>query len=159
VKQNNIENIKYYRPTVLDIDTMQLLIKKEVEDGIILHRSDDEIATTIRSYICVEKDNKLIGFVALHIHSKNLAEVRSLVISDKYRGYGLGKGLVLKCLEEARKLKIKEVLSLTYQQEFFEKLNFTQIDKETIPEHKIWADCIKCKHFPVCNEIALTISI
>ena len=21
--------------------------------------------------------------------------------------------------------------------------------------HKIWADCIKCIHFPVCNEIAL----
>ena len=41
----------------------------------------------------------------------------------------------------------------------FEKLGFNEIDKETIPEHKIWADCVKCKHFPVCNEIALTISI
>ena len=27
--------------------------------------------------------------------------------------------------------------------------------KESLPEHKIWADCIKCIHFPVCNEIAL----
>ena len=82
-----------------------------------------------------------------------------MVINKNFRGLGLGKGLVLKCLEEAKRLNIKEVLSLTYQNKFFEKLGFNEIDKETIPEHKIWADCVKCKHFPVCNEIALTISI
>jgi len=152
-------DIKYFHPTVRNIDFMQKLVAQEVIDGIILHRSDDEIATTIRSYICVEVNNELAGFVALHIHSKNLAEVRSLVINKNFRGLGLGKGLVLKCLEEAKRLNIKEVLSLTYQNKFFEKLGFNEIDKETIPEHKIWADCVKCKHFPVCNEIALTISI
>ena len=152
-------NIKYFHPTVNNIESMQKLVEQEVIDGIILHRSDDEIATTIRSYICVEVNNELAGFVALHIHSKNLAEVRSLVINKNFRGLGLGKGLVLKCLEEAKRLNIKEVLSLTYQNKFFEKLGFNEIDKETIPEHKIWADCVKCKHFPVCNEIALTISI
>lgn len=152
-------NIKYFHPTVNNIESMQKLVEQEVIDGIILHRSDDEIATTIRSYICVEVNNELAGFVALHIHSKNLAEVRSLVINKNFRGLGLGKGLVLKCLEEAKRLNITEVLSLTYQNNFFEKLGFNEIDKETIPEHKIWADCVKCKHFPVCNEIALTISI
>ena len=152
-------NIKYFHPTVNNIESMQKLVEQEVIDGIILHRSDDEIATTIRSYICVEVNNELAGFVALHIHSKNLAEVRSLVIDKSYRGLGLGKGLVLKCLNEAKRLNITEVLSLTYQNNFFEKLGFNEIDKETIPEHKIWADCVKCKHFPVCNEIALTISI
>ena len=152
-------DIKYFHPTVRNIDFMQKLVAQEVIDGIILHRSDDEIATTIRSYICVEVNNELAGFVALHIHSKNLAEVRSLVINKNFRGLGLGKGLVLKCLEEAKRLNITEVLSLTYQNNFFEKLGFNEIDKETIPEHKIWADCVKCKHFPVCNEIALTISI
>ena len=152
-------DIKYFHPTVNNIESMQKLVEQEVIDGIILHRSDDEIATTIRSYICVEVNNELAGFVALHIHSKNLAEVRSLVINKNFRGLGLGKGLVLKCLEEAKRLNITEVLSLTYQNNFFEKLGFNEIDKETIPEHKIWADCVKCKHFPVCNEIALTISI
>jgi amino-acid N-acetyltransferase len=44
---------------------------------------------------------------------------------------------------------------LTYQQRFFERLGFEEIPKESIPEHKIWADCIKCKHFPVCNEVSL----
>jgi len=47
------------------------------------------------------------------------------------------------------------VLSLTYSKEFFERLGFEEIEKEKIPEHKIWQDCIKCIHFPVCNEVAM----
>ena len=152
-------NIKYFNPTVQYIESMQKLVKKDIDEGNILHRSDDEIATTIRSYTCVSVDNKLVGFVALHIYSKNLAEVRSLIVDEKYRGLSIGKGLILKCLEEAKKLSIKKVLSLTYKDKFFENLGFKQIEKDTIPEHKIWADCIKCKHFPICNEVALTISI
>ena len=152
-------NIKYFNPTVQYIESMQKLVKKDIDEGNILHRSDDEIATTIRSYTCASIDNKLVGFVALHIYSKNLAEVRSLIVDEKYRGLSIGKGLILKCLEEAKKLSIKKVLSLTYKDKFFEKLGFKQIEKDTIPEHKIWADCIKCKHFPICNEVALTISI
>jgi amino-acid N-acetyltransferase len=153
------KNIKYFNPTVEYIENMQKLVKKDVEEGTILDRTDDVIATTIRSYTCVSVDNKLVGFVALHIYSKNLAEVRSLIVDEKYRGLAIGKGLVLQCLKEAKKLAIKKVLSLTYQDKFFEKLGFKQIEKDTIPEHKIWADCIKCKHFPICNEVALIISI
>jgi amino-acid N-acetyltransferase len=63
--------------------------------------------------------------------------------------------LVENACEEGRRLGLKEVLALTYQQRFFECLGFVEIPKESIPEHKIWADCIKCKHFPVCNEVSL----
>ena len=52
-------------------------------------------------------------------------------------------------------LSLEEVLSLTYQKKLFEDLGFKEISKESLPEHKIWADCIRCKHFPVCDEIAL----
>ena len=34
-----------------DIKLMQELVKPEVESGVILARSDDEISTNIRSYI------------------------------------------------------------------------------------------------------------
>jgi amino-acid N-acetyltransferase len=134
---------------------MRELILPEVENGIILDRSEDEIATNIRSYTLVYHDEVLIGFSALHIHTSYLAEVRSLIIKDGYRGQKIGEKLVNKVLEEAKFLGIKKVLSLTYKQTFFERLGFVEIPKESIPEHKIWADCIKCKHFPVCNEVSL----
>ncbi len=134
---------------------MQRLVQPEIDEGIILIRSDDEISTNIRSYILAFDDDKLIGFVALHIHTITLAEVRSLVVDTAYRGRKVGSHLVDMCVEEAEALGLQKILSLTYQQRFFEKLGFVEIPKESIPEHKIWADCIKCKHFPVCNEVSL----
>jgi len=147
--------ITYKKPTLLDIPAMQQLVAPEIESGVILPRSDNEIATNIRSYFLAMDGEKLVGFVALHIHSPSLAELRSMIIDTQYRGINIGSTLVDNACEEGRRLGLKEVLALTYQQRFFERLGFIEIPKETIPEHKIWADCIKCKHFPVCNEVSL----
>ena len=100
-------------------------------------------------------DDRLIGYSALHIHAANLAEVRSLIVDGAYRGKGVGSGLVNALLAQARELEIAQVFTLTYRSEFFKNLGFEEISKEKLPAQKIWADCIKCKHFPVCNEIAL----
>ena len=147
--------IEYTKANLSDITKMQALVKKEVEAGIILPRSDDEIATNIRSYTLAILEGELIGFCALHVHTAYLAEIRSLIIKEEFRGVKIGEGLVNKALDEARMLGIQRVLSLTYRQSFFERLGFVEIPKESLPEHKIWADCIKCKHFPVCNEVSL----
>jgi amino-acid N-acetyltransferase len=147
--------IEFIKPTLKDIPEMQELVKAEVESGIILFRDETEMANTIRSYTLAKENSAIIGFAALHIYSPDVAEVRSLVIKDGYRGRGVGGELILKLEEEAKKLGLSRILTLTYQKGFFEKHGFIEIPKENIPEHKIWADCIKCKHFPICNEISL----
>lgn len=147
--------IEYKKPTLSDIPQMQLLVAPEIESGVILPRSDDEIATNIRSYTLAMDGDKLVGFCALHIHSHKLAEIRSMIIDSDYRGKNIGSELVNKVCQEGSLLGLKEVLALTYQKHFFERLGFIEIPKESIPEHKIWADCIKCKLFPVCNEVSL----
>lgn len=151
--------IRFYKPTVADIPTMQALVKEEVEQGKILLRTEDEMATTIRSYTVVEVDGKMAGFTATHIHSPRLAEVRSLVVGKEFRGLKLGKKLVEACVNEAKTYGIKQVLSLTYEKGFFESCGFREIAKEDIPENKLWADCIRCKHFPICDEIAMVIDL
>ncbi|MDQ7047366.1 MAG: N-acetyltransferase [Sulfurovum sp.] len=139
-----------------DIPAMQALVLSEVKDGIILNRTEDEVATNIRSYVLAKEGEKLVGYTALHIHSKRLAEIRSLIVDEAYRGQKIGQRLVAFSLNEAITLNVEEdVLVLTYLPLFFQKLEFKEINKELIPEHKIWADCIKCIHFPICNEVAL----
>ncbi|MEA2111150.1 MAG: N-acetyltransferase [Campylobacterota bacterium] len=147
--------ITYRKAHLCDIVLMQALVKPEVDEGTILVRSDDEISTNIRSYILAFDEQELIGFAALHIHTIALAEVRSLIVKDGYRDRKVGTALVNLCIDEGRELGLKEILSLTYMKTFFENLDFKEIPKESIPEHKIWADCIKCKHFPICNEVSL----
>jgi amino-acid N-acetyltransferase len=147
--------VEFRKATLADITQMRELVKPEVESGIILDRSEDEIATNIRSYTLAFYEGELVGFSALHIHTSYLAEIRSLIVKDGYRGQKVGENLIKKLLDEAKSLGLQKVLSLTYRQSFFERLGFVEIPKETLPEHKIWADCIKCKHFPICNEVSL----
>jgi amino-acid N-acetyltransferase len=147
--------IEYKKAKLSDIDAMQKLVAPQVESGIILDRTNDEISTNIRSYTLVFDSDELVGFCALHVHSPSLAEIRSLIIKENLRGQKIGTGLISKVLDEGVELGLQKVLSLTYEKEFFEKLGFIEIPKESLPEHKIWADCIKCKHFPVCNEVSL----
>ena len=148
--------IELAKATLGDIAAMQLLVEDEVREGIILKRSNDEVATNIRSYVLAKEGGDLLGYAALHIHSSRFAEIRSLIVSKSHRGKHIGRELVEFTLDEADMLGVTgEVLVLTYLPAFFKKMNFIEIDKESIPEHKIWADCIKCIHFPVCNEVSL----
>ncbi|WP_373030133.1 N-acetyltransferase [Sulfurovum sp.] len=148
--------IELVKAKLSDIPAMQALVVSEVKDGIILNRTEDEVATNIRSYVLAKDGEKLVGYTALHIHSRRLAEIRSLIVDEAYRGQSVGQRMVQFTLDEAKAIGVEEdVLVLTYLPQFFLKLNFKEINKEVIPEHKIWADCIKCIHFPICNEVAL----
>lgn len=144
------------KPTLRDIPAMRNLILPEVQRGIILDRTEDEMATSIRSYSVVRENfGKIIAFSALHIHSMNLAEVRSLIVGESYRRLGIATALILHLIKEGESLNLKEILTLTYQKEVFSKIGFKEIAKDSLPNQKIWADCVKCKKFPICDEIAL----
>jgi amino-acid N-acetyltransferase len=147
--------IELSKARLYDIPAMQSLVAEEVSKGVILARTDDEIATNIRSYVLAKQEGYLVGYTALHIHSSRLAEIRSLIVDPGFRGQSVGRRMVEFLLREAQEIGVAEVLSLTYLPVFFEKLGFVEIDKESIPEQKIWADCIKCIHFPVCNEVSM----
>ena len=143
------------KPTLKDIPLIQNLLSPFVKEGVILERDDDEIASNIRSYTIIKTDNKIVAIGALHIYSPHLAEIRSLAVEPNFQKKGLGRKIVSALEKEAKQLGIKKLLTLTYQKEFFEKMGFNEIPKENVPSHKIWSDCIKCPHFPNCNEISL----
>jgi amino-acid N-acetyltransferase len=154
-----MKNLTFFKPTVIDIDGMERLVAPDVENGNILDRNSNEMATTIRSYTAVKYADEIVGFVALHIHTTQLAEVRSLVVKDSYRNNGIARELISLVIKEAKQLQLQRLLVLTYKKSLFESFNFIEIPKESIPETKIWADCIKCKHFPVCDEVSLILDI
>ena len=165
-------------PLLSHIPQMRALVRPEVEKGVILERSADVMANMIRSYrvaweeeavlkatpsklirenkpLDALKNPRMLGFCALHLHSTTLAEIRSLVVAPFAQRLGVASALIEDCQREAKELEVKEILVLTYKRELFEKLNFVEISKDKIPNQKIWADCISCKHFPLCEEIAL----
>lgn len=142
------------KATMADAKAIHGLLTGYAGEGLMLSCSIAEIYERIRAFYVAELEGTVVGTSALRIYWEDLAEVRSLAVSEKVKGHGLGRKLVETCLEEARALGIVKVFALTYQDAFFRKLGFSEIDKAELP-HKIWADCIKCVKFPDCDETAL----
>lgn len=149
--------IKLSKPTIADIEEMESIVAPYVADGTLLFRSSDEIANMIRSYTIATVEGIIVGFSALHIYSTTLAEIRMLVVKKDMQNRHIGRKIVSRLIDEAKTLGIKKILTLTYSDTFFQKLGFQIIDKTEVPEHKVWEDCVQCKRFPECNEVALII--
>lgn len=141
---------------IADARVIHQLLLKYAGDGLMLSRSLADIYESIRDIYVFEEAGKVLGTVWLHVSWEDLAEVRSLAVAEEAGGKGVGRQLVMACLDEAIAIGIKKVFCLTYQPEFFGKLGFAEIEKSELP-HKIWGDCIKCAKFPECDEIALQI--
>lgn len=95
-----------------------------------------------------------MGCCALHVFWRDLAEVRSLAVASRYTHKGIGSMLLEACLQEARKMKLQRVFTLTASPEFFTKHGFRKTPKNKLPM-KVWSDCIRCNKYPDCNEVAL----
>ncbi|ANV97499.1 hypothetical protein BBW65_01130 [Helicobacter enhydrae] len=147
--------ICFEKPTLQDVPEMLELVESEVHNGTILFRSFEEIANTIDNYIVSRLDGKIIGFCALHIYSATLAEVRSLIVAQEYRKQQIGRTILEFIIQKAKEFGIAELLALSYHRDFFLALGFEVIPNEKIPIEKIQTDCMKCKRFSKCNEIAL----
>ncbi|MGL1930149.1 MAG: N-acetyltransferase [Desulfotalea sp.] len=142
------------KATMADVANMHALLNGYADKGMLIGRSISSIYDKLRDFFVYVDNEQVVGMCALQISWDNLAEIRSLAVSEDYHSKGLGRELVLTCLAEAEDYKINKIFTLTYADEFFRKLGFYDIDKKELP-HKIWSDCMHCPKFPNCDENAL----
>ena len=140
--------------TIPDVPRIQEIINSHAELGKMLFKSYAQLYEDLRDFGVYETDGNVVGCCALTIIWADLAEVRSLAVEDRYRGRGIGRQLVEWSVQEARRLGIPRLMSLTYEQVFFEKLGFVVVAKETLPL-KVWSDCVRCPKRDGCDEIAM----
>jgi amino-acid N-acetyltransferase len=141
-----------------DVKTIQAIVNQYAEGGQMLPRTLNEIYENLRDFHVFEQDGSIIGVCALHVSWDGLAEIRSLAVRQDRVKRGVGSELVRQCLSEAAALQVERVFVLTYQDVFFKKLGFTDVDKKELP-HKIWTDCLNCVKFPNCDESALIVNV
>ncbi|NPA25574.1 MAG: N-acetyltransferase [Deltaproteobacteria bacterium] len=144
------------RPAISsDVATILEILDHYAAKGQLLPRSRSDLYDNLRDFIVAEKSSgPVAGIGALHVCWEDLGEIRSLAVRPEYAGQGIGRRLVQDCEQEAVRLGLKRVFTLTYQDRFFARLGYQIIDKSGLP-HKIWADCLKCAKFPDCDEIAM----
>lgn len=139
---------------ITDVEAISELLDQYAAVDLMLQRPKAVLYERIREFIVVEDDGIIVAMGALSVIWKDLAEIRSLAVSDQYRGKGLGKAIAEKLMDEAKALGLEKVFALTYQVEFFSKLGFELVDKNSMPQ-KVWKDCVNCHKFPDCDENAM----
>ncbi len=120
----------------------------------MLFKSLAELYEDLRDFAVFEDEGQVIACVALTIIWADLAEVRSLAVTEGRQGRGVGRALVEWTVAEARRLHIRKLMALTYEQRFFERLGFGVVSKESLPL-KVWSDCVRCPKRDGCDEIAM----
>lgn len=148
------DNIHYKKAVLKDAKAIHSLVNKFARKEDMLPRSLNEIYENIRDFHVSFNNDSIVGTSALHILWDDLAEIRSLSVSNKYQRQGIGRKLIKSCLHDAKKLGVIEVFALTYRPDYFKELGFKEIDKNLLP-HKIWGECLKCHKFPDCDESAV----
>ena len=152
------DNIQYKKALIKDAKAIHSLVNKFARKEDMLPRSLNEIYENIRDFYVCFNNGSMVATAALHILWDNLAEIRSVSVSNKFQQQGIGRKLIKRCLHEAKKLGVNKVFALTYRPGYFKELGFKEIDKNSLP-HKIWRECLNCHKFPDCDESAVLIKL
>jgi amino-acid N-acetyltransferase len=143
---------------VSDAKGMHAIVEHYANNKEMLHRSLNAIYENIQEFVVLEREGDVIACGALHVSWEDLAEIKALAVVEEYKGQGIGTKIVEKLQENAKKLGIRKVFTLTFKPEFFKKLGYVEIHKEMLP-HKIWTECVNCYMFPDCGEVPLLFSL
>ena len=140
---------------ISDVARICELLKIYSEQHIVLARDEKDVTFYLKNFTVCEINGIVEGCAALRDFGNDLYEVRSLVVAPDKKGMGIGRKMIEFQLDSFRNAKSDiRIFALTYQVEFFKKLNFNVVEKELFPE-KIWSDCVKCTKRECCDEIAV----
>ena len=142
-----------------DVLVIQKLINSYARKHKIIPRSLNDLYEKIRDLtVFVNSRGTVQGVCGLHVAWEDLAEIRSLAVSTRSQGKGIGTVLVEHAIKEARELGVGKVFVLTYYPDYFKRFGFDEVDKAKLPQ-KIWADCLNCHKFPACDETAVQLKL
>lgn len=110
------------RAVATDVNAIAAIIRANTDR--LLPRGRDEIAQLLDSFWVAEQDGEVVGCCCLEIYSPKIAELRSLAVMPDARGQGHGAALTAAAVAEAERRGIPQVLVVTSNRDFFERLNF-----------------------------------
>ena len=139
---------------ISDVKTIHALISSYAERDRMLFCPMSDIYEKLQTFNVAVIDGNVVGCCALEIIWSNLAEIKSLAVDQTKKEKGIGRMLVTAAIEQAVRLGVPKVFALTLEPDFFEKLGFEIVEKETLPM-KVWSDCAKCPKQQNCDEIAV----
>ena len=139
---------------IRDAEEIRGLITYYAELDRMLFCSLADIYENMQRFKVAEIDGTVVGCCALQVVWCELGEVKSLAVAKDFAGKGVGRELVSAALQTGKELGLAQMFTLTLEPEFFKKLGFKRVEKDTLPM-KVWSDCARCSKQDHCDEVAM----
>jgi amino-acid N-acetyltransferase len=155
--------------TAADVDAIHRLITDNLEVGHLLPRSADDIARCITRFVVATvataatkragpRASTVVGCAELAPLSTGVAEVRSLVVSEAFRGRQIGPNLVSRVAADATAKGFATLCAFAHEPAHFVRMGFTIVPHIWVPE-KIAHDCTSCSLFRRCGQHAVMLPL
>ncbi len=153
-----VETVTFRQACAPDAAAVHQLIVDNLEVGHLLPRTLDDITANIARFTVAEADGAVVGCAELAPLSTDVAEVRSLVVTEHSRGQHIGPRLVAHLAADGAGRGFATLCAFTHQPAHFVRLGFTIVPHVWVPE-KIERDCRSCAQFRRCGQYAVTLPL
>lgn len=137
-----------------DAEALYALIQAHREEGHLLPRNLEQLRRRARNFVVCDVAGEITACGELAPLSRELAEVRSLVVSRSFRRVGLAARLLDQIRHRARAAGFETLCAFTHDARFFVRQNFSIVPHVWLPE-KIVTDCLACPLFRRCGQYAV----
>ena len=156
------DGIVLRRASVADVPAIHRLIADNLESGHLLPRTIADIEDHVARFIVASPRNgdasHVVGCAELAPLSDGVAEVRSLVVDQAFRGRRIGGDLVAHLAALGRAQGFALLCAFTHDPGHFVRQGFSLVPHVWVPE-KIAHDCIGCSLFRRCGQYAVTLPL
>jgi amino-acid N-acetyltransferase len=110
-----------------DIKAIHKLIVDFASGGRMLQKETVTLYESVQEFMVAVEDGQVVGCGALHVLWEDLAEVRSVAITETLRGNGIGNQILERIIDRARELGLSRIFCLTFETKFFGRHGFEEI--------------------------------
>ena len=141
-----------------DAQAIHALVSTHLEEGRLLPRALEEVRAHAHRFLVATRDGRVLACAELAPLSRELAEVRSLVVSSDARNMGLGGDIIDQLAQRATASGFERLCAFTHEPTFFVRRGFSIVPHVWLPE-KIVTNCHTCPHFRNCGQYAVVRSL
>jgi amino-acid N-acetyltransferase len=125
-----------------DIKAIHKLIVDFASGGRMLQKETVTLYESVQEFMVAVEDGQVVGCGALHVLWEDLAEVRSVAITETLRGNGIGNQILERIIERARELGLSRIFCLTFETKFFGRHGFEEIQGTPV-EPEVYTQLLK----------------
>lgn len=148
------EDVYLRMATPDDVAAIHALIVSHLAEGHLLPREREEVAAHAPRFTVAVSGTLVVACAELAPLSRDVSEVRSLVVSSEARALGLGIEIIDELVDRATIAGFEKLCAFTHAPSYFVRLGFSIVPHVWLPE-KIVTDCHSCPHFRRCGQYAM----